>query len=463
MSSDTSRNQLPEIETSVPGTASLALAGRLARVESRNVTFRSPDSPIFWTRAAGSNVWDADGNRYVDLTAGFGVAAVGQAHPRVLRAVRDQAVRLQHGMGDVHPPEVKVRLLEALADRAPYSDPRIVLGVTGSEAVEIALKTACLSTGKPGALAFRGAYHGLGYGALGVTDRALFRAPFETQLNPHTVWAEYPDPYRPSERLLEAAARGGYSPGMAARDMEPGRLVDAALELAAELLDSEAGERVGAVIVEPVQGRGGEIVPPPGFLTGLLDLCRERGLLLICDEIFTGFGRTGDWFAVEADGVRPDLLCCGKALAGGLPIGAVLGRVGLMDAWRGNHEALHTATFVANPLSCAAALAVLEILERQRLPERAADLGRVIAMRTEGWSELFEPVVEVRGLGLAWGIGLASSDAAHSLLDLMLNDGILALAGGPQGCVVQICPPLVITDRQLAFALASIETRLEAV
>jgi 4-aminobutyrate aminotransferase-like enzyme len=220
---------------------------------------------------------------------------------------------------------------------------------------------------------------------------------------------------------------------------------------------------IGGVLVEPMVGREGLIPAPAGWLREISDLCRRHAVALIADEIFTGFGRTGAWFAVEADGVQPDLLCCGKALAGGLPIGAVLGRRGLMDAWRGSHEALHTATFIANPLSCASALAVLEILDRQHLPERAANLGRVIAARAEDWSELFGSIVEVRGLGLAWGIELASSGAAHTLLDLMLRDGIVALGGGPEGRVVQICPPLVITDRQLAFALDSIETRLRAI
>jgi 4-aminobutyrate aminotransferase-like enzyme len=242
-----------------------------------------------------------------------------------------------------------------------------------------------------------------------VTDRALFRAPFETQLNPHTVWAEYPDPYRPSERLLEAAARGGYSPGMAARDMEPGRLVDAALELAAELLDSEAGERVGAVIVEPVQGRGGEIVPPPGFLTGLLDLCRERGLLLICDEIFTGFGRTGSWFGSEAEGVIPDILCVGKALTGGMPISACIGSADIMDAWPDSTgEAMHTTTFLGHPIACAAALAAIRVIEEEGLVERAHLAGQRWREELLDMAQHYPVVGDVRGRGLMIGLDLVA-------------------------------------------------------
>jgi 4-aminobutyrate aminotransferase-like enzyme len=473
MSSDASRNQWPEIETSVPGTASLALAGRLARVESRNVTFRSPDFPIFWTRAAGSNVWDADGNRYVDLTAGFGVAAVGHAHPRVLRAVRDQATRLQHGMGDVHPPEVKVRLLEALADRVPHSDPRVVLGVTGAEAVEIALKTACLATGKPGVLAFSGSYHGLGYGALGVTDRALFRAPFESQLNPHIVWAEYPDPYRPSERLMEVARRAGESLETKGSGAQYGeRLVAAALELASEVLDSEPGERVGAIIVEPIQGRGGEIVPPEGFLTRLLDLCRDRDLLLICDEIFTGFGRTGSWFGSEAEGVIPDLLCAGKAFTGGMPVSACIGSADVMEAWpESAGEAMHTTTFLGHPVACAAALAAIEVIEEEELVERARRIGEWWLQELTGLAKVHPAVGDVRGRGLMIGLDLVADpetrepdpDLAGRVLVEALRRGWILLAGGSSGNVLSLTPPLNIDNGLLSGAVDMLDDVLGSV
>jgi 4-aminobutyrate aminotransferase-like enzyme len=317
-----------------------------------------------------------------------------------------------------------VELARELCRRAPVDDPRVYFAASGSDAVEIALKTAHLATGKPGILAFDPAYHGLTLGSLQVTSRPEFREPFQSLFH---SWVRRLPFGCPSERIAELV---------------------------------EGDPDIGGVLLEPMVGREGLIPAPAGWLREISSLCRHHGITLIADEIFTGFGRTGAWFAVEADGLRPDLLCCGKALAGGLPIGAVLGREPLMDAWRGNHEALHTATFVANPLSCASALAVLEILERQHLPERAANLGRVIAARTEGWSELFGAVVEVRGLGLAWGIEMASPDAAHGLLDQLLSDGLVALAGGPDGRVVQVCPPLVITNRQLAFALDSIETHL---
>jgi 4-aminobutyrate aminotransferase-like enzyme len=205
MPNATRPSRLPDISGPTPGAGSSALAEHLAKVESRNVTYRSESFPIFWDRARGSNVWDVDGNRYVDLTAGFGVAATGHGHPKVVAAIQTQAKRLVHGMGDVHPPSAKVELLDRLAAVAPMTDARSVLCTSGSEAVEVALKTACLATGKPGVLAFTGAYHGLTYGALSVTDRSLFRGPFEAQLNPHVVRVDFPHPYRVPARLAQPA------------------------------------------------------------------------------------------------------------------------------------------------------------------------------------------------------------------------------------------------------------------
>ena len=184
----------PDLRTAVPGPRSRALAARLAAVESRNVTCLTPEPPIFWERAAAANVWDADGNRYVDLGAAFGVAAVGHAHPRIVEAVARQSAALLHAMGDVHPASVKVELLEALARRFPGGgEARVILGSSGSDAVEAALKTALLATGRPGVVAFEGAYHGLTFGALDVTWRPLFRDPFRARLSHATAFARWPD------------------------------------------------------------------------------------------------------------------------------------------------------------------------------------------------------------------------------------------------------------------------------
>ena len=417
----------PAILTPPPGPRSRALAETLRRVEAPGVSGvprdfpESGEPPIAWAAARGANVWDADGNRYVDLTSGFGVAAVGHRHPRVMEAVAAQGGRLVHGLGDVHPHPARAALAARLAAISPVPDAQVYFAISGAEAVEIAVKTALAATGCPGLLAFEPAYHGLTLGALAATSRVEFRAPFAAHLHPHV----HRLPFGTSETDLAATLD------------RPG---------------------VGAALVEPVVGREGVIFPPPGWLAALERLCRERGVILIADEIFTGLGRTGARFAVEAEGVIPDLLCCGKALGGGLPIAAVLGRRDLFRAaWEHDGEALHTATFVAHPLACAAALAALEIMDDEGLAERAADLGEEIAPRLTAWPARYPAVVAVRGRGLLWGIELRTREAAHRWTGEALRRGILMLAGGPEGKVAQIVPPLTIARPQLALALGLLE------
>jgi 4-aminobutyrate aminotransferase/(S)-3-amino-2-methylpropionate transaminase len=410
---------LPEIVTEVPGPRSRELAKRLADVESRNVTCLDPDAPIFWERASGANVVDVDGNRYVDLGAGFGVANVGHAHPRVVSAVQEQAEALLHGMGDVHPSALKVRLLEALAARFPGGGPvRTVLASSGSDAVETALKTVMIATGRAGVVAFEGGYHGLSLGALDATARVGFREPFRARLPGATVFARYGD--------AEDAERA------AARCMEP----------------------VGAVLVEPIQGRGGERVPPEGFLRALRALCDRRGWLLILDEVYTGFGRTGRWFACEHEAVVPDLLCLGKGLASGMPLSACMGRAEVMDAWpTSSGEALHTQTYLGHPPSCAAALASLAVLEEEGLVERAARLGEQALAILRAGSAGRDAVREVRGRGLMIGIACDGAERAARVTRRCLETGVILLPSGDDGSVLSITPPIVIGERALHFAL----------
>jgi 4-aminobutyrate aminotransferase/(S)-3-amino-2-methylpropionate transaminase len=443
----------PHVRVPPPGPASRALAERLRRVEAPGVTCLAGELPIFWTEAAGCNVRDADGNVYVDLTAAFGVAALGHRHPRIVDAVRVQADRLVHGMGDVHPPEVKVRCLEAIAATVPVPDAQTVLATSGAEAVEIALKTAALAAGRPGVLCFTGAYHGLTYGALAVTDRAHFRAPFEPQLNPHVVRVPYPDPYR---RPIE------FPP-----DADPAA---AALAAARHVLATERGRRVGAVLVEPILGRGGVVVPPDGFLRGLRELCDAHGLLLILDEILTGLGRTGRTLACEHEGVVPDLVCLGKALTGALPFAACVGRASAMAAWPpSTGEAIHTSTFLGHPLGCAAAIASLDLLREERLAERAARLGTRALDRLRTWTERDPRVGDVRGRGLLLGVEFVRDrerrtpdpDAAAAVARAALRRGVLVLRAGPYGNVLQLTPPLTIPEPLLDGALDLLEACLD--
>jgi len=414
---------LPEVRTTVPGPASRRLAERLAAVESRNVTCLAPDAPIFWARATGANVWDVDGNRYVDLTGAFGVASTGHAHPDVAGAIARQAGTLLHGMGDVHPAEVKVELLEALAERFPGgARARGVLGSSGADAVETAIKTAMLATGRAGLVAFEGGYHGLSFGALDATWRRDFREPFEARLPQATAFASYGD----ADSVSGAASR-----------------------LAA------AGHPVGAVLVEPVQGRGGERVPPAGFLRALRQRCDEAGWLLIADEIYTGCGRTGRFFACEHEDVAPDLICVGKGLSAGMPLSACLGRAEVMDAWPTSHgEAIHTQTFLGHPASCAAALAALRVIEREKLVERSAHLGGELLARLRAELAGAEPVAGVRGLGLMIGIACASPAIAQSVTRRALEQGVIVLPSGEGGSVLSLTPPLSIAEPLLEHAVS---------
>ena len=397
-----------------PGPRSRKLSRRIAEAEAPGINTLCGAGAIslFWEEAEGVHVRDVDGNLYIDLTSGFGVAAVGHRHPRVVGAVRAQAGRLLHGLGDVHGHPLRVELAERLVKLAPVDDAQVFFAISGSEAVEIALKTAVAATGRPGIVAFEPSYHGLTMGSLAVTSRPGFREPFAAHLHGHV--RRYPYGSR--------------------------------VEL----------DGVAAVLVEPIVGREGVILPPPGWLAELARLCREHGALLIADEIFTGFGRTGRMFAVEHEGVQPDLLCCGKALGGGMPIAAVLGRRSLFRCWETPGEALHTATFVANPVACAAALAALNVIEEEDLSARAARLGEWVGERLAKW-----PGVAVRGRGLLWGVELRSAEIAKRWTATALARGIILLAGGPEGRVAQIVPPLTIPEELLEGALQILEETLE--
>jgi 4-aminobutyrate aminotransferase/(S)-3-amino-2-methylpropionate transaminase len=388
-------------------------------VESRGVTCTEPAPPVFWARAAGANVWDVDGNLYVDLTAGFGVAVAGHGHPGVVAAVRAQAGELLHALGDAQPAAVKLELLEALAALYPGGGAaRAILGSSGSDAVEAALKTAQLATGRAGVVAFEGAYHGVALGALDTTWRPFFRDPFAARLPGLTAFARFGD----AGDVMRAAAA--------------------------------CRAPVGAVLVEPVQGRGGERIPPTVFLPALRALCDREGWLLVLDEVYTGFGRTGRWFACEHAGVVPDLLCVGKGLAGGLPLSACLGRAEVMDAWPASGgEALHTQTFLGHPLGCAAALANLAVLREEKLVERAAELGAAALERLRARLAGRASVREVRGLGLLLGVECVSAAACAEACARALARGVIALPSGDDGRVISLTPPLAIGREALLFAL----------
>jgi 4-aminobutyrate aminotransferase-like enzyme len=408
---------IPQIRTEIPGPKSRALAERLRRVESPNVTYLAPDFPVFWEQAEGCLVTDVDGNTFLDMTAAFGVASVGHRHPRVVEAIHTQSQRLLHGMGDVHPSEAKVALCEQISEAVPISEAQVILGLNGGDAVEAALKTAILVTERPGVLAFEGGYHGLTYGALDATARPDFRAPFLPQLGNFTTHLPFGDDLSRIEAQLKT-------------------------------------RKFGAVLVEPIQGRGGIVVPPKDWLPALKQLCEQTGTLLILDEIFTGWGRTGNWFACEHESVVPDILCIGKAMGGGLPISACVASASVMAAWGiSQGEALHTSTFLGHPLSCAAALAAIQILRDEHLPERAAEIGPKFVQGLFSLQNQFpQHIQSVRGRGLMLGLELASPSLGLYLVPRALAHGLIVLPAG-DGRVLEFVPPLVISQEQIDWCL----------
>jgi len=417
--------------------------------ESRNVLFTEPDGswPIVWERAKGVQVWDAEGKKYLDLTAAFGVAAAGHANPAVVRAGQKQMAKLLHAMGDVHPHALKAQLARELSritferwSRAPRPAPRstgkTIFCNSGFEAVEAALKTAMLATGKRGVIAFAGGYHGLGYGALNVTQREHFRGPFQAQLREFGNFLPFPG--TASElRLLTSAATKIFR-----------------------------REKIGAILVEPMQARGGINIPPPKLLRLLRKLCDEHGALLILDEIYTGFGRTGKWFACEHSRVIPDLICLGKALTGGFPLSACVGRADVMDAaWPpSNGEAIHTSTFLGHPVGCAMALAQISEIRRLKLCERSEQLGNLLlAELTKVQSLKSKVVCRARGVGLMTGLellkphGTPATAESMRVIKAMLQRGYILLPEGEHGNIVSFTPPLTITQAQLTRLVAELK------
>jgi 4-aminobutyrate aminotransferase/(S)-3-amino-2-methylpropionate transaminase len=412
----------PELVTAVPGPASLAQARRLAKLECPELTVEG-DPPPVWQRGRGASVWDVDGNRFVDLSAGFGAAVLGYAHPEIASAIARQAGRLQHSLGDVHPSDVRIELLETLARVLPGGLGGAILSSSGSDAVESALKTALIATGRAGVIAFEGAYHGLGLGALDATHRAQFREPFRARLPGRTRFAPWGD----------AAAVAG-------------------------LL--RAGD-IGAILFEPIQGRGGLRLPPPGFLAELRRLADASGALLIADEVYTGLGRTGSWLACESDAVLPDVVALGKALGGGLPLSVCVGRESVMRRWPGSRgEALHTHTHLGNPIGCAAALATLRTLERDGLVERARSEGArwLASLRSELGTR--PGVREVRGRGFLVGVELDSGERARRATRALLAAGWIVLSEGPAADVLALTPPLDSPRELLDAATAALARAL---
>jgi 4-aminobutyrate aminotransferase len=377
-------------------------------------------------RASGSFVWDVDGRRYLDLGSGIAVTNTGHRHPHVVAAIHRQVDALLH-TSVVLKHQPYIRACGAIARLAPFlRDPKVFLCNSGAEAVDGAIKLARLTTGKPGIIGFRRAFHGRTMGATSLTT-------------------------------AKAAYQEGYAPLLPSVHIAPYGDVDDALDQLDRLLGTEAPpEAVAAMIVEPVLGEGGYVVPPVAWLRGLRARCDEHGILLVFDEVQTGFGRTGRPFAAETFGVSPDVVLFAKGVASGMPLAGIMAGAELMDRWP---NGTHGTTFGGNPVSCAAAVATIEVLESEGLYDRANALGDrarsvLRAMRSP-------KVVEVRGVGAMIGVELTDKSTAERVQARCLADGVLVLTCGPDGNVLRLIPPLTMSDEELDHGLAVITKALQ--
>jgi 4-aminobutyrate aminotransferase-like enzyme len=353
---------------------------------------------------------------------------------------------LLHAMGDVHPHELKAKLARELSKitferwSKNRDSAKTIFCNSGFEAVEAALKTAMLATGKRGVITFTGAYHGLGYGALNATHRDHFRTSFRTQLRQFCHFAPFP---KTETDLAETES---------------------------VMRNFFRHTKIGAILVEPIQARGGINIPPPEFLPFLRKICDEFGALLILDEIYTGFGRTGKWFACEHTKTIPDALCLGKALTGGFPLSACVGRADLMDeAWPpSSGEAIHTSTFLGHPVGCAMALAQIEEIRKQKLVELSAARGEFLLNELRAQISKSKFQIEVRGVGLMAGLELKTKNGSFAtkvslqIIKTMLHRGFILLPEGEHANVISFTPPLTISENELARTIRALAQLLNS-
>ncbi|MDT5257456.1 MAG: 4-aminobutyrate aminotransferase / (S)-3-amino-2-methylpropionate transaminase / 5-aminovalerate [Mycobacterium sp.] len=430
-----SLEQTRQLVTEIPGPASLELNKRRAAAVPRGVNV---SLPVFVTRAGGGIVEDIDGNRLIDLGSGIAVTTIGNSSPRVVDAVREQVADFTHTCFMVTPYEEYIAVAEELNRITPGSgEKRSVLFNSGAEAVENAIKVARSYTRKPAVVAFNHAYHGRTNLAMALTAKSM---PYKSGFGPFA-----PEIYRAP---LSYPYRDGLHDKELATDGEK------AAARTIRVIDSQVGaDSLAAVLIEPIQGEGGFIVPAEGFLPALLDWCRKNDVVFIADEVQTGFARTGAMFACEHEGIEPDLICTAKGIADGLPLSAVTGPARIMDA---PHVGGLGGTFGGNPVACAAALATIATIESDGLLERARQIERVITERLLRLQAGDDRIGDVRGRGAMIAIELVKSGTAdpdaeltNALSTAAHAAGVIVLTCGMFGNVVRLLPPLTISDELL--------------
>jgi 4-aminobutyrate aminotransferase/(S)-3-amino-2-methylpropionate transaminase len=429
------------LQTEIPGPKSAAILERKRRAVADP---KAIYIPVVVAHAHGATLTDVDGNTFIDFTGGVGVLNVGHTHPRVVEAVQEQAAKFIHTDFTIVPYEVYVTLAERLLAVAPFSSPaKAAFFNAGTEAVENAVKFARAYTRRPAVIAFEGAFHGRTLLALSLTSKTH---PYKAGLGPFSPEV-YRVPFPYEYRGVDAAA---------------------ALEaLEQAFLTTVAPETVAAIVVEPVLGEGGFVPASRPFMEGLRTICDREGIVLVADEVQTGYGRTGRMFAMEHFGVEPDLLTVAKSIAAGLPLSGVLGKAEIMDA---PVEGGVGGTYVGNPVAQAAALAVLDVFEEEQLVERGRRIGDVIHGRMLAWQERFPAVGDVRGLGAMLAIELVDDRAtkapspglATRVTEEAARRGLLLLKAGVHGNCIRVLCPLVISDQELDEALGAWEEALVA-
>jgi 4-aminobutyrate aminotransferase len=431
---------LPQLITSLPGPKARQIVERDHQVVSPSYT---RDYPMVALKGRGATIEDVDGNRFLDFAAGIAVVSTGHCHPQVVAAIQKQAAELIHMSGtDFYYPSL-VELAEKLAAIAPGKEAkRVYFGNSGAEAVEAAIKLAKYHTKRDKLIAFHGAFHGRTMGALSLTaSRSIQRKGFGTLLS-GVFHMPYPDTYR---------GTFGIRPEQASADC----LSYLENELFRRRVDPD---EVAGIFIEPIQGEGGYLPAPPEFLQGLQAICRKYGILLVADEVQSGMGRTGKWWAVDHAGVEPDIICVAKGVASGMPLGAIIARASVMNWTPG----AHASTFGGNPVCIAASLATLGLIEREYMAN-AARMGEFIMRETANWTERHKIVGQVRGRGLMIGIEFVrdqktkekAPDLRNRIVQMAFHKGLLVLGSGDT--TLRLCPPLMISQEQAEFAVRTLD------
>lgn len=437
---------MTDVLTSIPGPRAVAMVERDTEVM---IPCQGRVYPFVIERGQGCEVWDVDGNRYLDLNAGIAVVSTGHSHPRIVQAIQDQATKFIHMAGTDFYNEPMVKAAEKITSLMPGDDQwQVFFGNSGTESVEAAIKLARYATKRQNVIGFYGAFHGRSYGSLSLTASKPYQRKGFFPLMPGTFHAFYPNPYRtpwnvPAEEVAQFC-----------------------LDFIEKTLftTTTPADDVAAIIAEPIQGEGGYVVPAPGFWKGLRELCDEHGILLIADEVQSGVGRTGKMWAIEHEGVVPDIVCSAKGIGSGVPVGAMVARKDIASVW---YPGSHGNTYGGNALAMRAIYETLSLAEEE-LMANAANVGGYFMQRLHELQDRFDSIGDVRGRGLMIGMEFVHDHTtrepdgklAHHVMEEGFRRGLLMLTCGRS--TIRFCPPLVLTKDQVDESIELLTETLEA-